>query len=126
MKIWKFYTDIADCGNIVMNDGQTCAPRVFSYWDGEKAVFSDRMEEEFDIVEGLAHDLQFYSTFDMAAHQPADPSETYWVHNVDSRGPLYLRCDAEIRVSCTTASNSRAPWGWPRATGPSWTAWGTT
>lgn len=94
VKIWKFYTDIADCGNIVMNDGQTCALRVFSYWDGEKAVFSDRMEEEFDIVEGLAHDLQFYSTFDMAAHQPADPSETYWVHNVDSRGPLYLRCDA--------------------------------
>lgn len=94
VKIWKFYHDIADCGNIVMNDGQVCGLRVFSYWDGEKAVFSDRLEEEFDIVEGLAYDLQFYSTFDMAAHQPEDPSATYWVHDVDSRGPLYLRCDA--------------------------------
>lgn len=89
IKIWKFYRNISDCGNIVFNDGQSNASRVFSYWNGKQAVFMDDKSRSFDIVVGLQKDLQFYSTFD-GMNQYQIP---FWVHDVDSRGPLYLRCD---------------------------------
>lgn len=93
-KIWKFYRDISDCGGIVFNDGEGYASRVFSFWNGTQAMCTDELDRPFDIVQGLTRDLQFYSTFDMAAHQDEIGSDgNYWVHNVDSRGPLYLRCD---------------------------------
>lgn len=88
-KIWKFYHDISDCGNIVFNDGEGYANRVFSYWNGKQAVSVSDQSHPFDIVEGLEYDLQFYSTFDDIGKYKIP----FWVHDVDSRGPIYLRCD---------------------------------
>jgi hypothetical protein len=88
-KIWKFYKDVSDCGGIVFNDGKSHANRVFSYWDGSRYVFMKNQKRPFDIAKGLEYDLQFYSTFN-----PSKIKMPIYVYNEDSRGPLYLRCDA--------------------------------
>ncbi len=88
VKIWKFYKDISDCGGIVFNDGKSYATRVFSYWNGKQSVSCKDYKTKFSITDELQYDLQFYSTFDMSKY--AIP---YGAHDVDSNGPLYLRCD---------------------------------
>ncbi|PHV72447.1 hypothetical protein CS063_02930 [Sporanaerobium hydrogeniformans] len=88
VKIWKFYKDISDCGGIVFNDGQSYATRVFSYWNGKEALSCKDYKTKFNIASELANDLQFYSTFDMSRYQIP-----FGVHNVDSNGSIYLRCD---------------------------------
>ena len=88
VKIWKFYKDISDCGGIVFNDGKSYATRVFSYWNGKQALSCKDYKTKFNIAAELTYDLQFYSTFDMSKYQIP-----YGVHDVDSNGPIYLRCD---------------------------------
>jgi hypothetical protein len=88
VKIWKFYKDISDCGGIVFNDGKSYATRVFSYWNGKQALSCKDYKTKFNIAAELMYDLQFYSTFDMSKYQIP-----YGVHDVDSNGPIYLRCD---------------------------------
>ncbi|SHO48323.1 right-handed parallel beta-helix repeat-containing protein [Anaerocolumna xylanovorans] len=88
IKIWKFYKDISDCGGIVFNDGKSYATRVFSYWNGKQALSCKDYKTKFNIAAELTYDLQFYSTFDMSKYQIP-----YGVHDVDSNGPIYLRCD---------------------------------
>ncbi len=88
VKIWKFYKDISDCGGIVFNDGQSYATRVFSYWNGKQSVSCKDFKTKFNITDELSYDLQFYSTFDMSKHKIP-----YGVNDVDSDGPIYLRCD---------------------------------
>ncbi len=88
VKIWKFYKDISDCGGIVLNDGKSYATRVFSYWNGKQSVSCKDYKTKFNIASELEFDLQFYSTFDMSKYQIP-----YGAHDVDSNGPIYLRCD---------------------------------
>ena len=88
-KIWKFYEEMRECGNIVFNDGESYAVRMLSRWDGKKAVFPTDPNKKFDIVEGLSRDLTFYSTFNdnEISKLPIDSSAG------DLIGPVYLRCD---------------------------------
>lgn len=88
VKIWKFYKDISDCGGIVFNDGDSYAIRVFSYWNGKQVLSCKDYKSKFNIADELKYDLQFYSTFDMSKYQVP-----YGAHDVDSNGPIYLRCD---------------------------------
>ncbi len=92
-KIWRFYKEITDCGNIVLNDGETCAFRVFSYWNGKKAVCMDNMEEEFNITQKL-NDMQFYSTFSTKNVPKRNNAGGVSIYKMNTSGPLYLRCDA--------------------------------
>lgn len=89
IKIWKFYKEIVDCGGIVFDEGGSYANRVFSIWDGNEHVFVNDHKKPFDIVEGLQYDLQFYSAFDYGKYRVP-----YVTLSVDSRGPIYLRCDS--------------------------------
>lgn len=91
VRIWKYYRLTNDCGNIVLNDGEACAYRVYSYWTGEKAVVCGNANREFDMVEALRYDLQFYNDYpdDIASY-----SLPFYSVDVDMSGALYLRCDA--------------------------------
>ncbi len=104
VKIWKFYKDISDVGNIVLNNGEECAYRVYAYYNGSEWVASSNDEHAFDIVENLKEDMQFYTTFDLSAskfeqfkREYSDSLDAKWnflrVDLIDSSGPLYMRCD---------------------------------
>jgi hypothetical protein len=90
VKIWQFYKDINECGNIVFNDGASYAVRRLSYWNGKQNVFPDNKNKKFDIVEGLKCDLTFYSTFSDSeiSRLPVNDGDAGML-----KGPVYLRCD---------------------------------
>lgn len=91
IKIWKYHTKLQDPGGIVMNDGETYASRVYSYWNGTKAVFWDEPEREFDITSALEYDLQFYCGY---PDDIASRSLPFSAFDADMHGDVYLRCDA--------------------------------
>lgn len=98
MKIWKFYQDTTDVGNIVLNNGEEYAYRVYAYYNGSEWVISGDDQRPFDIVENLAEDMQFYSTFELTAAQFEQykqdfGSDMVFADSIDTSGPLYLRCD---------------------------------
>lgn len=90
VKIWKYYRLTNDCGNIVLNDGEACAYRVYSYWTGEKAVVCSNLNREFDMVEALQYDLQFYNDYPLDIAYKSLP---FYSVDEDMSGMLYLRCD---------------------------------
>lgn len=90
VKIWNYHTTLQDPGGIVFNDGDAMALRVYSYWNGTSAVFWDSPDREFDIVEALEKDLQFYCGY------PADLADRkipFPAFDNDMHGQIYLRCD---------------------------------
>lgn len=105
-KIWLYSEPIPDCGCVVFNGGESYASRVFSWFDydasettgNDVVVYPYDKERPFVIAEALDKDLTFYSTFTdkygkaPVGYQPK--SNSYWVTDMDSSGPLYLRCDA--------------------------------
>ncbi len=97
VKIWKFYRDTTDVGNIVLNNGEECAYRVYAYYNGSEWVVSGYDQQPFDIAENLKQDMQFYSTFELSASEyeqyKEDRGGVVWVDTIDTSGPLYMRCD---------------------------------
>ena len=97
VKIWKFYKDTSDVGNIVLNDGEECAYRVYAYYNGSEWVVSGDDQRPFDVAENLKQDMQFYSAFELSAAQyeryKRDQGGVVYVDGIDTTGPLYLRCD---------------------------------
>ncbi len=91
VKLWKYHRTLQDCGGIVFNDGASYASRVFSYWNGEKAVVHSDHTQDFDMVAALEYDLQFYCDY------PADiatKSVPFAAFDTELYGDVYLRCDA--------------------------------
>lgn len=90
VRIWKYHAKLQDPGGVVMNDGEAYASRVYSYWNGEQAVFWDEPERAFDIAAALEHDLQFYCDYpeDIASRELP-----FWAMDAEMHGDLYLRCD---------------------------------
>lgn len=60
VKIWRYYHTLYDCGGIVFNDGESYALRVFSCWDGEKAVVMKQTKQPFEMIEQLRLNHHFY------------------------------------------------------------------
>lgn len=100
VRIWKFYRDVSETGNIVFNDGETYAIRVHAYFNREQWVASAVDSEPFDVVANLKNDLTFYSTFELSADEFRAYAEEQTSGNIasadalETNGPLYLRCDA--------------------------------
>ncbi len=90
VKIWKFHSLMQDCGGIVFNDGESWASRVFSYWDGKKAVSVEDKSLAFDMIAELEYDLQFYCGYPEDIASRAIPFSAF---DAELHGELYLRCD---------------------------------
>ena len=98
VKIWKLYRDVTEVGNIVFNGGESYATRVYSYYNGREWVVSGEDQRPFDVVDGLRHDLTFYSTFELSKNQyeayAAQFGGTVYMNQLSETGALYLRCDS--------------------------------
>ena len=90
VKIWRFHRALQDCGGIVFNEGERWAFRVYSYWNGKKAVCATDYATEFDIISGLKYDLQFYCGYPESIASRKLP---FSANDYDLHGELYLRCD---------------------------------
>ena len=90
VKIWKYYRLTNDCSNIVLNDGEACAYRVYSYWTGQKVIFCGGVNRDFDMVSALEYDLQFYNDYPDNIAEYTIPFSSV---DADMSGALYLRCD---------------------------------
>lgn len=97
-KIWKYYRDVTEVGNIVFDDGDSYATRIYSYYNGERWVVSGANQKPFDVAENLKDDLTFYSTYDLSRAEleryAAQMGGTAYADTIHKAGPLYLRCDA--------------------------------
>lgn len=98
VKIWQLYRDVSEVGNIVFNDGESYATRVYAYHNGKEWVVSGQDQRPFDAAVDLKDDLTFYSTFPLSSEDfdayAAQGDGSVWVGDIDTTGPLYLRCDA--------------------------------
>lgn len=95
VKIWKYYRDMSNVGNIVFDDGDSYATRMYAFYNGSEWVVSGADQRPFDIVENLKYDLTFYSTYDLSREEYDEYVATAGNSFVNEKpGPLYLRCDA--------------------------------
>lgn len=88
VKIWRYYHTLYDCGGIVFNDGESYALRVFSCWDGEKAVVMKQTKQPFEMIEQLRLNHHFYLDYGSYAEGKEIPINAY-----DLNGYIYLRHD---------------------------------
>lgn len=98
VKIWKLYRDVTEVGNIVFDGGESYATRVYSYYNGKEWVVSGEDQRPFDVVNGLKHDLTFYSTFELSKERyeayAAQFGGVVYSDQLNEAGALYLRCDS--------------------------------
>lgn len=99
VKIWKFYRDISEVGNIVFNDGEFYATRVYAYFNGENWVNSGADQTPFNVAERLIDDLTFSSIIDLDKATYEEYVREFGEGNLytdcmDTTGKLYMRCDA--------------------------------
>lgn len=88
-KIWLYHRDVTDCAGVVFNDGDSYASRVYADWDGSRYVSFRRPGGPYDVKTELINDLQFCCVPDLTGNKLP-----VYVYDIDTSGPLYLRCDA--------------------------------
>ena len=85
--IWIYADEMIDTGTLVFNHGEQHAYKeIPSYIDGFKKRTAP--EEEFDIIEALDVDLDFFHAADSVLHNGKYPTSG------TAEGEIYLRCDA--------------------------------
>lgn len=85
--IWIYADEMIDIGTLVFNHGEKHAYKeIPSYIDGFKKRTAP--EEEFDIIEALDVDLDFFHAADSVLHNGKYPTSG------TAEGEIYLRCDA--------------------------------
>lgn len=87
MKIWKYYRQTCDVGVIHLG-GKKYATRVYSYWNGKKAVCTMNINKAFKVKKELTYDLSFYQDYPKVITNCANDPE------YGGMGALYLRCDS--------------------------------
>lgn len=89
-KIWQFYRDMEDLGNLFFDEGMEWGYKVAPKWMNGQYV--DENKQPFDVTTGLKTNLAFFSQAD--SHLPATGSVNLWEQNNPGNwGPLYLRSD---------------------------------
>ena len=89
-KIWKFYRDMYDCGNLYFNGGETWAYKVAPHWRKGRWMNSDGTN--FNVKKQLDRNHEFFSCVDSGLPK-TDKVEYIWYPNIVTDGPLYFRCD---------------------------------
>lgn len=90
-KIWTYYKDMEDIGNIFFDQSTQWADKISPKWIGGQYV--DEHKQPFDVTKGLHRDLTFFS--EASSGLPAKGAIMLWENsNPGNWGPLYLRYDA--------------------------------
>ena len=95
--IWLFSKQLMDCGNIIFNEGEAYAHRIYpNYLDGYQSTIDQG--QPFDLVKELSENHTFFSKADSILYEGA-PFRYTVMDNCDYNetpevvGELYLRCD---------------------------------
>lgn len=94
--IWKLREPILDCGTLVFGDDKICSRKLIpSYRDG-KFVCRYNEEKDFVISDEMTCDLDIFCKYDAKLTEKPSKGEGFPIPALDweSRGELYLRCDA--------------------------------
>lgn len=104
-KIWKFYQNLHDTGGIIFNEGESYATRAYGWWDGEKYINVDFVQDGAAAAES-AMNMGWTITTDWTEQSPENclddlqmcimvdyTGKEFPVSDQDRTGPLYLRCD---------------------------------
>jgi hypothetical protein len=89
-KIWKFYRNMYDCGNLYFNGGESWAYKVAPHWRKGRWMNSDGTN--FDMKKQLDSNHEFFSCIDSGLPK-TNKVEYIWYPDYITDGPLYLRCD---------------------------------
>lgn len=89
-KIWKYYRDMSDCGNLYFNGGESWAYKVAAHW--RKGQWMNPDGTKFDVKKQLDRNHEFFSSIDSALPK-TDKVEYIWFADLITDGPLYFRCD---------------------------------
>lgn len=95
--IWRFSDQLMDCGNLIFNEGESFAHRIYpAYLNGYISTINEG--QSFDVVRELTENLAFFSEADSILYEGA-PFRYTVMDNCDYNespevvGDLYLRCD---------------------------------
>lgn len=110
-KIWKFYRNMYDCGNMYFNGGKSWAYKVAPHW--RYGRWMNANGTDFDVTKQLYRNHAFFSSVDSGLPK-TDKVEYIWYPNVNTDGPLYFRCDegnpgnvfGSIEFGCRGKGNS--------------------
>lgn len=91
-KIWVYHMDMSDCGSIVFNGGESWGFKYAPTWTGSEFVNSDM--QSFDAVRDLKRNLMFFTPGDGKLAKNELPLNMHDERFENSKGKLYLRCDA--------------------------------
>lgn len=89
-KIWKFYRDMYDCGNLYFNSAESWAYKVAPHWRYGRWMNADGTD--FDLKKQLDRNYAFFSSVDNGLPK-TNKREYIWFPDLNPYGPLYLRCD---------------------------------
>ena len=89
-KVWKFYRNMNDCGNLYFNGGESWAYKVAPHWRYGRWMNSDGTD--FNIKKQLDRNHAFFSCVDSGLPK-TDKVEYIWYPDIITDGPLFLRCD---------------------------------
>lgn len=89
-KIWKFYRDMYDCGNLYFNSAKSWAYKVAPHWRFGRWMNADGTN--FDLKKQLDRNHEFFSSVDNGLPK-TNKREPLRFPEINPYGPLYLRCD---------------------------------
>lgn len=94
--IWKLKEKALDCGTLVFNGGEAHSRKLIPSYRGGRFVCRYDEEKEFIISEEMTENLDVFCKIDSVLTEKPSKGEDFPIPALDweSRGELYLRCDA--------------------------------
>lgn len=94
--IWKLKEKVLDCGTLVFNGGEAHSRKLIPSYRGGRFVCRYDEEKEFIISEEMTENLDVFCKIDSVLTEKPSKGEDFPIPALDweSRGELYLRCDA--------------------------------
>ena len=94
--IWHLKEKALDCGTLVFDDGAAHSRKLIPSYRGGRFVCRYDEKKEFVISEEMTNDLDVFWKYDTVLTEKPSKGEDFPIPALDweSRGELYLRCDA--------------------------------
>lgn len=94
--VWKLKEKALDCGTLVFNGGEAHSRKLIPSYRGGRFVCRYDEEKDFIISEEMTENLDVFCKIDSVLTEKPSKGEDFPIPALDweSRGELYLRCDA--------------------------------